>query len=148
MAKICRRFPYFTLNENARPEELYCTGKSHARASRWVHEQVRVQQQSPSSLQLPGLKQQAHYGGDLQQQPHYGGNLLQQGHYEGDLQQQPNYGGDVLQPGHYGGDVQQQAHDGGESHGGRHYGDQTGAYFEAAPPGYYGHISGNSSYQM
>ena len=128
MAKICRRFPYFTLNENARPEELYCTGKSHVRASRWVHEQVRVQQQSPSSLQLPGLKQQAHYGGDLQQQA--------------------RYGGDVLQPGHYGGDVQQQAHDGGDSHGGGRYGDQTGAYFEAAPPGYYGHISGNSSYQM
>jgi hypothetical protein len=138
MAKICRRFPYFTLNENARPEELYCTGKSHARVSRRVHEQVRVQQQSPSSLQVPGLKQQAHYGRDLQQQAHNGGDLLQQGHY----------GGDLLQQGHYGGDVQQQAHDGGDSHGGRRYGDQTGAYFEAAPPGYYGHISGHASYQM
>jgi hypothetical protein len=127
MAKICRRFPYFTLNENATPDELYCTGKGHARVNRRVQEQVRVQQQIPSGLLVPG-QQQAHYGGDLQQQAQYGGDLQQHGHF--------------------GGDMQQQAHDGGDSYGDRRYRDQNGAFFEAAPPGYYGHISGHASYQM
>ena len=69
MAKICRRFPNFTLNENATPDELYGTSKSSVRLPRRVSE-VRMQQMPVGP---PGLNQnqQPHYGSDSQRGRRY-----------------------------------------------------------------------------
>ena len=65
MAKICRRFPNFTLSEVATPEELYSQNKGHLRTH-------RVSQEIHQSAIPPGLGQQVHYGGDSQQGRLYG----------------------------------------------------------------------------
>ena len=70
MAKICRRFPNFTLNENATPDELYSTSKGSMRLPRRVQE-VRMQQM-PAGPPGLNLNQQAHYGGDSQKGRRYG----------------------------------------------------------------------------
>lgn len=68
MAKICRRFPNFTLSEVATPEELYSQNKGHLRSH-------RVPQPVHHSAVPQGLvqqQQQQHYGLEPQRGRHYG----------------------------------------------------------------------------
>jgi hypothetical protein len=65
MAKICRRFPNFTLSEVATPEELYSQNKGHLRSHR------APQVHHSHSAMPPGLGQQVQYG-DSQRGRHYG----------------------------------------------------------------------------
>jgi hypothetical protein len=68
MAKICRRFPNFTLSEIATPEELYSQNKSHLLSQ-------RVQQLHHSAP--PGLGQQVIYGIEPQGGHRYGEQPVQ-----------------------------------------------------------------------
>ena len=72
MAKICRRFPNFTLSEVSSPDELYSQNKGQQRNHR---AQPMSQAAGP-----PGFNQQAHYGVEPHRGSHHGDQ--QQAYYE------------------------------------------------------------------
>lgn len=126
MAKICRRFPNFTLTAMGSPEELYSQHKGHHHHRKHQH-QGQQQQHQPQQHQQPHQQQQ-------HQQNH------QPQHHQQQHQQQGVMGYPGMSPGHH----QAPQIYGGSPHQGQHVAqaNMRQPYFDVGT-GYYDHQQAN-----